>query len=177
MLHGAEEIKGPKETSGVEGRIKSKSLARRVAAAVEILAGLVGLLSTVRPVALPRGAGVQLSIWLALLSALGVVIGCLLWSDTKHAWNLSLLWQSIQVIQLSSPVFIGRLMIGFEFGFGMQGLNIRAIWQLGAEFSFFFPYRSVEPTFVFVNLVPVLWLVLLILGRQRSINLDPHNPS
>ena len=146
----------------------SMNVLLRFVSITEVLAGSVGLASTVRVVGLTDGGGIRFEIWLTLLSALGILIGVSLWFGPNRWWRLSFIWQALQTVQFSTGSVIFRLMIGLECGINIKWPYMRLVWQSGAAFSLFFPYSDSSTTLIFLNVVPLVVLILLLRGRRRQ---------
>ena len=132
----------------------------RVAAAYEVVAGLVGLALAFRSAAVANGGGVTFNVFIVALALASVVIGSLTWAGVQGARQVSLLFQLIQIPRLSSSAFVFGILVGAEGTVLFQGPLMRGFTTAGVSLLAVQP-ASELPTTVGINLVAVILAGLL----------------
>ena len=141
----------------------------RVAAGYEILAGLVGLAFTFRLVPLSRGYGLGFNVVVAAFAATSVLLGVFLWQGSARARRLSLVFQLLQILRVSSSSIVLGLLVGVEGTVRFQGPLVSLFTNAGVIAAAFRPTTE-QPTIVGINLVAGLVAFLLWRGgRDRGL--------
>ena len=144
----------------------------QIAAAYQILAGAMGLVSTLRPTLLPAGVGIGFNVYAVVLSCFSIGLGILLWSDVVRARGLSFAFQLLQVLQVSLPNLVFSVLIGLEASITIRGELVNAYTTYGVRFLAGIPATAHE-TAVGVNLVAatiagILWSARGVATLERT---------
>ncbi|MBU1113272.1 MAG: hypothetical protein KKH93_05305 [Candidatus Omnitrophica bacterium] len=103
---------------------------------------------------------ILVSILFALFFLFGVFSGLCLIEDQKTGIKLSIVYQGIQIVKLSSPIVTYFFVSGFHLTPEIAFNRISIFFKLGAEFSFFI--LSKNPWSIGVNIVALgLFIYLL----------------
>lgn len=126
----------------------------RIAAAYEVVAGLVGLGLAFRSTAIPNGNGITFNIYIVALALGSVVAGGLTWAGIQGARQISLLFQIIQIPRLSSSAFVFGILVGVEGTVRFHGPLMNGFATVGVTAVALRPAGDL-PTIIGINLVAV----------------------
>jgi hypothetical protein len=146
----------------------------KAASIYQVVAGLVGLISTVRTTSVNSGSGVTFNVIAVALSVISVVLGVSLWSGNERATRWSFWWQVLQIPRLTSPVLTFAVLVGLEFTVRLQGPLMSLFWQRGVTFVVWHPApgQAVSTT-VGINVVAGTAAFLVSRGRRALFSRVP----
>lgn len=138
----------------------------RIAAAYEILAGLIGLAFVFHPQQLPNGSAVNFNIYALALACVSIILGLRLWTGNALARRASLGFQLLQIPRISSTAFILSVLVGIEGTIRFQGPLASLFTTMGVTLFALMPYTP-QPTVVGLNLVAAIVAVVVWQGRRE----------
>jgi hypothetical protein len=147
----------------------------RIAAAYEILAGLIGLSQIFRFRELSNGRAVTFNIYALGLACVSILLGVLLWAGSSRARRVSLVFQAIQIPRLSSSALILGVLVGVEGTVRFEGPLVSLFTNTGVTLYALRPFAA-QPIVVGINLVAALAMGLLWRRAAKAV-IEDHEPA
>jgi hypothetical protein len=124
----------------------------RIVAAYEILAGLVGLVTGVRPSSFASGGAVKFNIFVVALASASILLGLFTWTRHEQARRLTLAFQILQVPRLTSSTLVLGFLVGVEGTARFQGPLLSLYTTFGVSAIVLRP-AAAQPTVIGINLI------------------------
>lgn len=146
----------------------------RIAAAYEVIAGLIGLSFVFHFQELANGHAVTFNIFVLSLACVSILFGVLLWIGLPRARRLSLAFQLIQVPRLTSSAIILSVLVGVEGTLRFQGPLMSLFTTTGVSLYVLRPFEP-QSTIVGINLVAAVIAGLLWRPAANETVTIPHS--